>query len=157
MDILTATNQELEAVCAIDESVLGNDSRQVYLSQAIANGNCIVAMVKNSIAGFIIYDTTFYSNTFIWMVVVSPDFRRKGVATALIRHVESICPTEKLFTSTNESNDAMMCLCESLGFVKSGWIENLDDSDPEIVYYKRLHNKTGGLGIEGGSGNVTQL
>lgn len=142
MDILTATIQELEPVCAIDELVLGDtSSRHEYLSQAITNGKCFVALDKETIAGFIIYDITFYGNAFIRLLIVSPDFRRKGAATALIWHVEAICPTEKLFTSTNESNDAMKFLCESLGYIKSGWIENLDEDDPEVVYFKRLRNK----------------
>jgi ribosomal protein S18 acetylase RimI-like enzyme len=141
MNIVAATNQELEAVCALDESVLGNASRQDYLSQAVTNGKCFVAIVKDSIAGFAIYDTTFYGNAFIWLVIVSPEFRRIGIATALIRYIEAICPTEKLYTSTNESNDAMKLLCESLGFVKSGCIENLDEDDPEVVYFKKIRNK----------------
>ena len=32
----------------------------------------------------------------------------------------------------------MRALCERLGFVKSGWIDNLDPGDPEIVYFKAL-------------------
>ena len=32
----------------------------------------------------------------------------------------------------------MQALCEKLGFVKSGWIDNLDEGDPEIIYFKRL-------------------
>lgn len=31
----------------------------------------------------------------------------------------------------------MQRLCEKLGFVRSGYIENLDEDDPEIVYCKR--------------------
>jgi hypothetical protein len=55
-----------------------------------------------------------------------------------MRHLERICPSEKLFTSTNESNMPMQRLCEKLGFVRSGWIDNLDDGDPEIIFFKRL-------------------
>lgn len=69
---------------------------------------------------------------------MEPAHRRHGVATALMRHVESICPTAKLFTSTNESNTPMQRLCKTLGFVRSGWIENLDEGDPEIIYFKRV-------------------
>ena len=44
----------------------------------------------------------------------------------------------KLFTSTNQSNAAMHAFCAAAGFVRSGVIENLDDGDPEIVYFKAL-------------------
>jgi hypothetical protein len=56
----------------------------------------------------------------------------------LITHIEKLVPAEKLFTSTNQSNTVMQTLCEKLGYVRSGWIENLDDDDPEIIYFKRL-------------------
>jgi hypothetical protein len=32
----------------------------------------------------------------------------------------------------------MQSLCQSLGFVPSGVIHNLDDDDPELIYFKRL-------------------
>jgi hypothetical protein len=31
----------------------------------------------------------------------------------------------------------MQRLCERLGYVRSGWIENLDEGDPEIIYSKK--------------------
>ncbi len=48
---------------------------------------------------------------------------------ALMQHVESICPTDKLFTSTNQSNISMQELCRSSGYVASGVVENLDEGD----------------------------
>jgi RimJ/RimL family protein N-acetyltransferase len=60
------------------------------------------------------------------------------VASALIRFVEASATKSKLFTSTNASNVRMQAVYESLGFVRSGVIENLDENDPEIVYFKRL-------------------
>jgi hypothetical protein len=30
----------------------------------------------------------------------------------------------------------MQALCERLGYVRSGYIENLDEDDPEIIYFK---------------------
>ena len=74
-------------------------------------------------------------------VVVRPERRRRGVASALIRAVEAASPTPKLFTSTNRSNTAMQAVCASLGFVPSGVIDNLDDGDPELVYFKRVRGK----------------
>lgn len=141
MLISSATSYELEVICQIDYAVIGNDSRTSYLSKAITDGKCLVARANDSVVGFVIYDTSFYEHAFIWLVMVSPEFRRRGVAKALINHIASICPTEKLFTSTNESNEAMIKLCQSLGFIQSGRIDNLDEGDPEIIYFKRVNNK----------------
>lgn len=141
MRIRAATVDEIEVVCHIDQSVLGNDSRRGFLAQAVKEGKCFLVKTDENAAGFVIYNTNFYENAFISLVIVSPDFRRQGVATELIRHIESVCQTEKLFTSTNESNVQMQRLCNSLGFIKSGWIDNLDEGDPEVVYFKRVGNR----------------
>ena len=43
-----------------------------------------------------------------------------------------------MFTSTNQSNLPMQRLCDRLGYVKSGYVENLDEGDPELIYVKLL-------------------
>ena len=67
-----------------------------------------------------------------------PDKRRQGIATALVQVVEDRSSSGKLFTSTNRSNTAMRKLCDRLGFQPSGVVENLDNGDPELIYFKRL-------------------
>lgn len=81
---------------------------------------------------------TFYSNGFIDMLYVHSDHRRSGAGGALLRHMESLCQTPKLFTSTNLSNLPMQSLLSRSGYELSGVIQNLDVGDPEIVYYKRV-------------------
>ena len=65
------------------------------------------------------------------------EFIRREVG-ALLRHMELCCRTPKLFTSTNQSNLSMQSLLAKLGYESSGLIHNLDEGDPEIVYFKRL-------------------
>lgn len=74
------------------------------------------------------------------MLYVDPRFRRQGIGSALIRHLINECRTPKLFTSTNQSNFPMQRLLATLEFDRSGFIENLDEGDPEWVYFKRLRN-----------------
>ncbi|AFU15440.1 GCN5-related N-acetyltransferase [Bacillus thuringiensis MC28] len=44
-------------------------------------------------------------------------------------------PTQKIFSSTNESNTNMQKVFKANGFMRSGIIENLDEDDPEIIFY----------------------
>jgi ribosomal protein S18 acetylase RimI-like enzyme len=136
--IKTATDDELEDIRTIDSMTLGSNRRRDFLTEAVKAGRCLVADVGGKVAGFGILEQTFYGQGFISLLIVHPDNRRKGVATALIRRMESACPTKKLFTSTNESNIAAQKTYESLDFVRSGYIENLDEDDPEIIYFKHL-------------------
>jgi GNAT superfamily N-acetyltransferase len=99
---------------------------------------CDVAQENGVPVGYAIFDRSFFGYPFIRLLMVHPEHRRQGIGVNLIRTIESLCPTNKLFTSTNQSNVIMQQLCEKLGFMRSGMVENLDDSDPEIIYFKRL-------------------
>ena len=136
-----ATADDADAVCAIDPRVRAIRGRRPFIERAIAASECHVALQASAIVGFVVFDRSLYEQPFISLLVVDQLQRRRGIGAALMRHIESICPEEKLFTSTNESNAPMRRLCEKLGFVQSGHIENLDDGDPEIVYFKRLREK----------------
>ena len=136
-----ATERELESVKKLGSMMPGNNSRDDFLANAVSAGQCLVARIKDIVVGFGIADRSFYGQGFISLLMVHPEHRRRGVATTLIHHIESLCTTEKLFISTNESNITAQHVFEACGFVKSGYIENLDEGDPEIIYFKRLADR----------------
>ncbi|MCC6697390.1 MAG: GNAT family N-acetyltransferase [Candidatus Hydrogenedentes bacterium] len=138
VQVQEATESDLNSLCAIDRLVIGSSERRSFLSSAIASRHCYKAAINGEVLGFMVLEETFYGHAFISFLIVHPGHRREGIASALIEYAESIAPTDKLFTSTNESNVEMQRLCEALGFVRSGNIENLDDEDPEIVYFKQV-------------------
>jgi GNAT superfamily N-acetyltransferase len=99
-------------------------------------GDYFVALIDDQVCGVLTFDHSFYDRPFIRALYVHEDHRRKGVARALIACVESLCPGEKLFTSTNLENLPMQSLLSSIGFALTGVVENLDPS-PELIYFKR--------------------
>ena len=105
---------------------------------AIDAGHFHVARFGGAHAGGMIADRGFFQRGFVWLIWVEEPFRRNGVASALMRHAEETCPSDDLFTSTNQSNIPAQRLFEKLGYTKTGIIENLDEGDPEIFYFKRL-------------------
>jgi len=137
-----ATDADLPRVLAIDPRVHDTPGRREFLKRAVGAGECFVARDGRGIDGFAVFDRSFFDQPFIALLYVDPSRRRRGIATALIRHIESVCPGDRLFTSTNASNVAMQRACEALGFVRSGYIENLDEGDPEIVYVRWLPTRS---------------
>jgi ribosomal protein S18 acetylase RimI-like enzyme len=127
---------DLDDIVKIDEEVIGNNSRCKYIRKAIEEERCIVANDKNLIVGFLIFDTHFFDCCFISLIIVRPTERRKGYATTLIEYFINISPTKKIFSSTNKSNQRMQEVFKANGFIQSGFIENLDEGDPEIIYFK---------------------
>lgn len=138
MFVTNAIHSDLSSLSRIDSMVIGSEIRKSKIEQFILNNQCVVASLNGKPVGFACYDTTFFECCFIQLVIVNPEFRRQGIASSLIRFIEEHCPTSKLFTSTNESNTIMQQVCLSQGFVRSGIIENLDEGDPEWIYFKQV-------------------
>lgn len=131
-----ATEEDYPDLCAIDQAC--GHGRFDYIAGMIRARQMYVARDGWDRLGFITYKPDFFGHPFIDLLVVHPDARRQGVAAALVAHLERLLPDQKLFTSTNESNLPAQALFAKLGFVQSGRIENLDEADPEIIYYKWL-------------------
>lgn len=136
MNIVEAQISDLDAIVQVDCQVIGNTSRRDYIENAIKQGRCILMKENEDIAGFLIFDTHFFECTFIALIIVSPAKRRKGYASQLMNYLVRISPTDKIFSSTNRSNESMQKVFEANGFVQSGIVENLDEGDPEIIYFK---------------------
>lgn len=128
--------EELGSIVNIDKEVIGNTSRRGYIEESIKLNQCLVAKEDDVIIGFLIYDTSFFGCTFISLLIVSPSKRRKGYATLLLDGLMGIAPTKKVFSSTNQSNISMQKVFDRNGFIESGIVNNLDDGDPELVYFK---------------------
>ena len=138
-----ATEDDLAGVLAVEGASAPHmgTARYAELEQAVRERHCYLARDGWEVVGFALVDQSFFGQYFIDLLIVHPDQRRKGVASALIGYIEQIVPADKLFTSTNQSNTPMQALSEQLGFVQSGWIDNLDEGDPEIIYFKRLSKR----------------
>jgi ribosomal protein S18 acetylase RimI-like enzyme len=129
--------EHLQALCTIDQKVIGDASRTEEIQQAIEEKRCLLYQSTDNIAGFLLFTNDFFGYSFISLVIVKPSERRKGVASALMKAYMQMAKTSKVFSSTNQSNKRMQQLFHNLGFVKSGVIDNLDEGDPEIIYMKQ--------------------
>lgn len=100
----------------------------------------MLAAEATQVLAYSVLDHTFFGQGFISMLYVHPDHRRRGVATQLMTALEAHCTSTKLFTSTNRSNKPMQALLPKLGYAPSGIVENLDEDDPELIYFKRVQS-----------------
>lgn len=138
IEIRQAVKKDVDTMWTFDHIAQHDEKRSHFIAEAVSAGGCWVAIVDGQVVGFVVVEYTFFGNGFISLLYIHPDFRRRGIGIILMRHAEAICKTEKLFTSTNQSNDAMQSLLKKAGYVRSGIIENLDEGDHELVYFKRL-------------------
>ncbi len=138
MKIRPATSSDVPAIYVVDHMAAEEGSRRQHIRDWVNAGQAIVAVIENTIVGYSALEYTFFGCGFIAMLMVEKDSRRKGVATALVTRLEERCKTNKLFTSTNESNKPMQALMKSMSYEPSGTVYNLDEGDPELFYVKRL-------------------
>lgn len=138
ISIRPAIESDISALCSLDFIAQKESERREFIRREVASGNCFVAVSGETIIGYGVLNYTFFYTGCIDMLYIHSDYRRTGAGAALLRHMESLCKTEKLFTSTNLSNLPMQSLLAKMDYILSGIIHNLDEGDPEIVYFKRL-------------------
>ena len=91
--------------------------------------SCIVAIEDNAIAGFLV-SRDIGDDREILNVAVHPDFRRRGVARALVAW-ELQTPARAWFLEVRESNTSARRLYETCGFVEIGSRRDYYDNPPE--------------------------
>jgi GNAT superfamily N-acetyltransferase len=138
LSIRPAVEDDIEALCSLDLIARRESERRDFIRREVVSGNCSVAFTDETVIGYGVLNYTFYYNGCVDMLYIHSEHRRRGAGAALLRHMESLCRTPKLFTSTNLSNLPMQSLLAASGYALSGVIHNLDEGDPEIVYFKRL-------------------
>jgi ribosomal protein S18 acetylase RimI-like enzyme len=112
-----------------------------FIERALRSEVCLVAEQDGAVVGYVVLEYTFYDQGFVSMLYVAAAARRRGVGRTLMREIETRCETLKLFTSTNASNGPMQALLDSLGYIPSEVIQNLDPGDPELVYFLDLSGR----------------
>jgi GNAT superfamily N-acetyltransferase len=123
---------------AFDHVAATDPHRIESIENSVQEKNCWIICKEEKINGYAILKLDFFGHHFIDLIYVAQEYRRKGYAQQLIQHIEKNCTTGKIFTSTNQSNQFMQCLLTKLGYTRSGFLEGLDENDPEVFYMKCL-------------------
>lgn len=140
MCIRRANIEDYERLCSIDPVAATNAGRRDQIRNWLETAECCVAVVDGELAGYGVLTHHFFGQPFLELVNVGPEFRRRGLATAIIGHIQSANSGPKLFSSTNLSNRPMQQLFSKMGFRPSGYIDNLDEGDPEIIFLRSNAN-----------------
>jgi ribosomal protein S18 acetylase RimI-like enzyme len=133
--IRQASTDDIEAITALHKP--GDAAHRLWIARMVQSGCCYLSQLDERIAGYGVLEYSFFGNGFVSMLYVAEDSRRRGIASELMRHMQQSCRTPKLFCSTNRSNTPMQLLLLKLGYQCSGVVDNLDEGDPELFFFKR--------------------
>ncbi|MFK3840712.1 GNAT family N-acetyltransferase [Serratia sp. NPDC087055] len=135
MIVRLATTADISALAAIDSSLSHVPHRCAQIREWCAAGTCYLAENEEQVVAYGVLSAHFFGCGFIEMLMVAEGYRRQGVGSQLLHTLISLSPQPKLFTSTNRSNVTMRGLLLAAGFIESGHIENLDEGDPEMIFF----------------------
>jgi GNAT superfamily N-acetyltransferase len=138
MEIRGAEARDVGALMDLASDVIGPERAGPFVRSHLERHHVLVAARESEVVGVLAYRTDWFQCTFVSLVSVKKDDRRKGVARALYRRVEAMSPSPRLYSSTEETNAASIQMHSALGFAPSGHIDNLPQGYRELLFYKRL-------------------
>ena len=118
--------------------VIGEERAGPFIKSHLERHHLIVAEADSEVVGFLAYRSDWFQCTFVSLVVVREDFRRRGIAREFFKAVEAVSPTPRLFSSTEETNAVSIRMHAALGFTPSGHIDNLPQGSRELIFYRRI-------------------
>jgi ribosomal protein S18 acetylase RimI-like enzyme len=138
MMVRKAHTGDIGGIVATDHVAGVDVERLQFIRESLESASVYVATIEEEIVGYCVFDHSFFSRGFISLLIVHPEHRRKGIGSELVRHVEHLCESERLFTSTNQSNKPMQSLLRKMGYKRSGVVDDLDPGDPEVFFSKKV-------------------
>jgi len=135
MRVRLATENDAISLITIDSVAQHQPKRAAKIRSWCAQSVCYIAEQQGIAMGYGVLNYHFFGCGFIEMLMVGEHSRRRGIGLALIAALRSRCQHPKLFTSTNRSNLPMQRLLLNAGFIASGQVDNLDDGDPEAIFF----------------------
>jgi GNAT superfamily N-acetyltransferase len=117
---------------------IGEDRAGPFIKSYMERHHLIVAEADNEVVGFLAYRTDWFQCTFVSLVVVREEYRRKGIAREFFKSVEAVSSSPRVFSSTEETNAVSIRMHTALGFQPSGHIDHLPQGTRELLFYKRI-------------------
>ncbi len=143
MEVRVALPADVPACVDLAEAVVGGRRGGPLVQAAAHRQQLLVALDDGGVVGALAYRTDWFACTFVTLVSVDAEWRRKGVARRLFAALEARSPGPRLFSSTDETNVAAIRMHRALGFVESGYVENLPQGYRELLFYKRARSALG--------------
>lgn len=138
--IRTGTPDDASALKSLDTVVPIDPARADFIDQWLREDTVIVAELDGRLVGHGVFNQGFFHLGQVEMLMFHPDYRGKRIGEQLLNALEQAYDTDKLFVTTNLSNQRMQRLLHRKGYAACGHIDELDPGDPELVFVKKPQN-----------------
>jgi GNAT superfamily N-acetyltransferase len=104
----------------------------------LARGAVLVAEADGRVVGYATFSRSgFIGRPFVHFLAVAPEFRRRRIASSLLRAVAARVAPSRLFISTEENNAPMLRLLESDGWTAAGCVRHVNDNGSAECFFCR--------------------
>lgn len=136
MQIRPADRSDLGGLVRVDAHARDGDAGRIsFIEAAVASERCLVADDGRPVAYVITTPRHFFGTDFVDLLQVNEERRREGIGGLLLRSAVARAHTQRVFSSTNDSNGPMRALFAHDGWSLSGRLDGLDEGDPELVFF----------------------
>ncbi|MCH4583734.1 GNAT family N-acetyltransferase [Achromobacter xylosoxidans] len=94
INVRPASVEDVDSIIELDPMARQEPGRKAFIANAVAAGQCRVAVPAqdaSAVIGYGILNKSFFENDFIPLVVVKASARRRGVATAIMTTIPNSC------------------------------------------------------------------
>jgi GNAT superfamily N-acetyltransferase len=131
-----ATEADAQDLKDLDTIVPVEPARAESIDRWLRDTPVLVAEVDGRVVGYGVFDHAFFGQSNIAMLMMHQDYRGRGIGEHILRKLEKLADTPKIYVTTNQSNHRMQRLLSRMGYRPGGYIHELDPGDPELVFVK---------------------
>ncbi len=137
---------DIKQIAPLWLSFFKDDTKKIacdYLKKRVTNGELLVSEIGGKLAGFLTFKKNYFDKSdYIEAVLVFPEYRAKGIGSALIKRCEAQSRKRKcrrLFVSCEPWNKNALNFHVKMGFKKCGYLDNVwGENKTDIFFSKKL-------------------
>jgi len=146
MMIRTLKKRDFEQIIKLWLEFFTEDNEEIvraYLNKRYKNNEVLVAVDKDKVLGFIGFaKNMFYQSDYTEVIIVDKQFRRKGIARALITEFEAQTRKRncrRVFTSVEPHNTIALKMYKALGYKECGHLDHIwGENKRDLFFTKRV-------------------
>jgi ribosomal protein S18 acetylase RimI-like enzyme len=136
--IRRGTQADAPVLKDLDTIVPIDPARAECIDHWLRDDPVLVAEVEGRVVGYGVFDHGFFRQSNVAMLMIHEDYRGQKLGEHILRKLEQLGDTPKFFVTTNQSNHRMQRLLSRMGYRPGGYIHELDQGDPELVFVKDI-------------------
>lgn len=126
------------ACAALAALPMGGKAAGPFVASHFREHRIVVAEAAGEVVGLLAWRTDWFGCSFVDLLFVREDLRRRGVAREMFLAVEALSPGPRLFSSAEEDDAASIRMHAALGFRPSGHVDNLPRGKRGLLFFKRI-------------------